>query len=113
MIIAEEMKAQGWTTEAPTAFLDMKKKTAKARFRWYDNISKWTKKKIVDEIVAIAKKNSEEFELLKNLSRYGRTNDAEFFAEVFANSQLGEPNELGKAMNEWLKQKGLIKDGNQ
>lgn len=71
------------------------------------------KKKIVDEIVAIAKKNSEEFELLKNLSRYGRTNDAEFFAEVFANSQLGEPNELGKAMNEWLKQKGLIKDGNQ
>lgn len=68
----------------------MKKKTAKARFRWYDNISKWTKKKIVDEIVAIAKKNSEEFELLKNLSRYGRTNDAEFFAEVFANSQLGE-----------------------
>ena len=113
MIIAEEMKAQGWTTEAPTAFLDMKKKTAKARLRWYDNISKWTKKKIVDEIVAIAKKNSEEFELLKNLSRYGRTNDAEFFAEVFANSQLGEPNELGKAMNEWLKQKGLIKDGNQ
>lgn len=113
MIIAEEMKAQGWTTEAPTTFLDMKKKTAKARFRWYDNISKWTKKKIVDEIVAIAKKNSEEFELLKNLSRYGRTNDAEFFAEVFANSQLGEPNELGKAMNEWLKQKGLIKDGNQ
>ncbi len=49
----------------------------------YDDLLKRIEK-IVDEIVAIAKKNSEEFELLKNLSRYGRTNDAEFFAEVFA-----------------------------
>lgn len=111
MIVAEEMKAQGWTAEAPRAFIDMNKKTVKARYKWYYKINDETKKKIVDEIIAIAERMNKDFDILKHLSRYGRTNNAEFFAEVFANSQLGEPNELGKAMNEWLNQKGLIKDG--
>lgn len=31
------------------------------------------------------------------------------FAEVFVNSQLGNPNELGKAMNIWLEKKGMVK----
>lgn len=35
-------------------------------------------------------------------------NAAEFFAEVFANSQCGKPNILGKAMNTWLEDKGLV-----
>ena len=32
--------------------------------------------------------------------------DYEFFAECFANSQLGEPNVLGQAMNQWLESRG-------
>ena len=58
------------------------------------------------EIVAIAKENNPDFSLLDNLSRYGQTNDFEFFAEVFANSQCGAPNELGNAMLKWLEKEG-------
>jgi hypothetical protein len=57
--------------------------------------------------MGIARQKNPDFSLTDNLSRYGRTNKAEFFAEVFANSQLGNPNELGLAMIEWLKQKGF------
>lgn len=32
--------------------------------------------------------------------------DTEFFAECFVNSQLGDPNVLGQAMNQWLKNRG-------
>lgn len=42
----------------------------------------------------------------KNVSRYGRTNEQEFFAEAFASSQLGAPNPAGKAMLDWLKRNG-------
>lgn len=41
------------------------------------------------------------------LSQYGKTNTREYFSEVFANSQLGKPNALGKAMNDWLKNQGF------
>ena len=61
---------------------------------------------IRNEILDIAKSNNPNFDLLKNLSEYGRTNSAEFFAEVFANSQCGQPNELGKAMELWLAKEG-------
>lgn len=61
---------------------------------------------IRNEILDIAKSNNPNFDLLKNLSEYGRTNSAEFFAEVFANSQCGQPNELGKAMELWLTKEG-------
>lgn len=43
----------------------------------------------------------------KSLSTYGATNAREFFAEAFANSQLGAPNAVGKAMNDWLKGQGF------
>ncbi len=66
------------------------------------------KKECVYEIIAIAKKANPNFSLANNISRYGKTNDAEFFAEVFANSQLSKPNELGKAMNIWLEKRGLL-----
>lgn len=59
-----------------------------------------------NEIINIAKSMNANFDLQKSLSRYGMKNDAEFFAEVFANSQLGAPNDLGKATEEWLKRKG-------
>ena len=58
------------------------------------------------EIVDIAKDNNKDFKLEDNLSRYGHTNDYEFFAEVFANSQCGKPNELGNAMKQWLEKEG-------
>ena len=40
------------------------------------------------------------------ISEYGKEQDGEFFAEVFANSMLGCPNDLGKAMEQWLKAGG-------
>lgn len=58
-------------------------------------------------ICKIAGKNNPNFDIKKNLSKYGDTNAHEFFAEVFANSQLGAPNELGIAMQQWLKQQGF------
>ena len=59
------------------------------------------------EIVQIAKDKNSEFNLSENISQYGASNDAEFFAETFANSQCGKPNELGNAMLEWLKKEGF------
>jgi len=41
----------------------------------------------------------------KYLSKYGHKNDREFFAEVFANSQLGKPNLLGQAMLIWFERR--------
>lgn len=39
------------------------------------------------------------------VSDYGTSNANEFFAEAFANSQLGKPNAIGLAMNDFLAQK--------
>ena len=40
----------------------------------------------------------------EDVSRYGHTNSAEFFAESFANANSGNPNRIGRAMREWLRQ---------
>ena len=40
------------------------------------------------------------------MSDYGKSNVYEAFAEAFANSQLGEPNIMGDAVNIWLERKG-------
>lgn len=63
-------------------------------------------KEIFGEILSIAKENNPAFSLRGNISDYGKTKYTEAFAEVFANSQLGMPNELGDAMNEWLRRNG-------
>lgn len=89
--------------------IDYTKKTPKAVFKQYHKIKSETEKKCCAEILDIAKETNVDFKLSDNLSRYGKTNYAEFFAEVFANSQLGAPNELGKAMLVWLERKGLVK----
>lgn len=91
------------------ASIDYSKKTEKAIFKQYKKIWADTEKKCCAEILDIAKEANVNFKLGDNISRYGRTNYAEFFAEVFANSQLGAPNELGKAMLVWLERKGLVK----
>jgi hypothetical protein len=64
-------------------------------------------KDIFTEIIDIAKESNPEFSLKNNISGYGKTNYQEAFAEVFANSQLGKPNELGKAMLIWLERQRL------
>lgn len=58
------------------------------------------------EIIKIAEENNPDFNVEDFISRYGKTDDGEFFAECFANSQCGEPNELGLATAEWLRRKG-------
>ncbi|MCI5674996.1 MAG: hypothetical protein MR314_02360 [Ezakiella sp.] len=63
--------------------------------RYNRDISSWQKYKKPKKVIG------------NNLSKYGYTNYSEFFAEFFANSQLGSTNELGKAMNEWLKNRGF------
>lgn len=62
---------------------------------------------IRDEILSIATKNNPNITLYGTLSDYGMESSAEFFAEVFANSQCGDPNELGRAMIEWLAREGF------
>lgn len=73
----------------------------------YRNAEKKGAKDVFDEIVTIAKEKNPDFSLKDNLSTYGHTNHFEAFAEIFANSQLGEPNELGIAMQEWLEKEGF------
>ena len=72
----------------------------------YRNAEKNAAKDIYNEILDIAKADNPDFSLKDNLSQYGHTNHFEFFAEVFANSQCGAPNELGKAMLKWLEKEG-------
>ena len=63
-------------------------------------------KTIWQEITQIAKEKNPDFRISQNISEYGKTNYFEAFAETFANSQCGAPNELGKAMNIWLERNG-------
>lgn len=63
-------------------------------------------KTIWQEITQIAKEENPDFLVSKNISKYGKTNYFEAFAETFANSQCGSPNALGKAMNIWLERNG-------
>jgi hypothetical protein len=73
----------------------------------YKKAEKDCAKDIWNELIDIAHSKNPNFSIKDNLSEYGRTNHYEAFAEAFANSQLGKPNELGDAMNEWLKKEGF------
>jgi hypothetical protein len=72
----------------------------------YKNKEKELADGILNEIIEIAQNNNANFDLEKNLSKYAHTNSYEAFAEIFANSQCGKPNELGLAMQEWLTNEG-------
>jgi hypothetical protein len=78
----------------------------KERKKYVDDYVKGTYNQHKDEILRIARDKNPDFVLDNNISDYGKTKPEEFFAEVFANSQCGKPNELGDAMNEWLRRKG-------
>lgn len=62
-----------------------------------------------EEILGIAKSRNPNFQVDMNISSYGQSDDYEFFAECFANSQLGAPNELGEAMAIWLERNGQLR----
>ena len=109
ILVKRRFEQDGWLVDKPMTFLNMKSRSRNAMFKWYNQRRKAVEDECFDEIIAIAKDKNPDFVLTDNLSRYGRTDKAEFFAEVFANSQLSKPNELGEAMNIWLKRKGLIK----
>jgi hypothetical protein len=84
--------------------------TYKGRIKAYERLQKKTLAGYKKEILDIAKTLDPDSDIMqiysKYMSNYGLTSDAEFFAEAFANSQLGEPNVLGKAMAQWLKGRG-------
>ncbi len=62
----------------------------------------------VNEIIKIAKKKNPDFDLKENLSLYAQDNGTkELFAEAFANMICGNPNELGSALKEFLKRRGM------
>ena len=71
--------------------------------KWQENIAD----EISQEIYGIALKNNPKLNINKLLSVYGKKDSFEFFAECFANLECGKPNELGKALSEYLKKRGL------
>ena len=109
MLIRNKMIEKGWNEANSRQFVDFTKKSKKAMFRWYYSVRKSVENEFIDEILKIAREVDNNFDIKDNISRYSKHDEAEFFAEVFANSQLGKPNVLGKAMNIWLERKGLIK----
>lgn len=108
-LIQNEFIANGWVENDSKKFVNYAGKNKNQWFKWYINIRNKTLKNAKKEIVSIAKKNNPKFDITQNISVYGMKDktQAEFFAEVFANSQLSKPNELGLAMQEWLKQRGF------
>lgn len=59
------------------------------------------------QIESIASEIDPAYSTKQSLSKYGGQSDSEFFAECFANSQLGQPNILGNAMLIWLERRGF------
>ena len=72
------------------------------RYRW-TNYKEKVYNDIRKDIIDIAMKNNKNFDITKQLSQYGMSSPAEFFAECFANMESGRPNQLGKAIKEYLK----------
>lgn len=107
------MESLGWSQSDVFSFVNKKAKTKKAKYKWYADVQKKVQDDCYDEIISIAKKNNPLFDLDANISDYGKESKDEFFAEVFMNSQLSKPNELGIAMNEWLEVNILSKRKNK
>jgi len=106
IFVSQYYKDNGWSASNPSEFYNADAKTKAARVKWYSKNEAECAKGIWEEIVDIAKSNNPDFSLADNLSRYGQSSYFEAFAETFANSQCGEPNELGAAMEQWLVSKG-------
>lgn len=75
----------------------------KGKFGTHAELAKHYRRQIND----IAKTLDPNYSEGKYISDYGKTKDTEFFAECFANSQLGQPNILGEAILIWLERRGF------
>ena len=63
---------------------------------------------VKNDIISIALEKNPNIDLRIAISAYGHDiKTQEFFAEAFANMELGKPNEIGKAMKEYLKREGI------
>lgn len=62
---------------------------------------------IAQDILKIAHNIDPTFVLSEHISNYGKENSYEFFAECFANANCGKPNTLGKAITQYLKERGI------
>lgn len=98
---------EGAISRARTDFDEFEKYNLTQRVKEYVKSEEKLADTIREEIVGIAQSNNPNFNLDDNLSRLGHSNSFEFFAEVFANSQCGNPTELGLAMQEWLEKEGF------
>ena len=94
-----EMKKRGWKESDRYALGDSDR---------YFELRYRTQSRCLKEIEAIGKRKDPGFKLVDHLSKYGQTNYAEAFAEIFANSQCGKPNAAGDAMSVWLREKGFL-----
>lgn len=93
-------------------FLNMKTRALNAKTISQSKmiLKKWQKNvtdAISKEIYEIVLENNPNAKINELLSEYGRKDSFEFFAECFANLECGKPNELGNAMGEYLKKRGL------
>lgn len=110
MLVFDEYEKSGWDKNNPLKFVNPRARSNAMYYKWYTDKHDEVAKRCKQEIIDIAIKNNPQFDEEKFMSAYSHKNEEEFFAECFANSQLSKPNELGIAMNDWLKQKGLIKN---
>lgn len=72
--------------------------------KWQENVAD----KISQDIYEIALESNPNIKINDLLSTYGKENSFEFFAECFANLECGKPNELGAALEMYLKKRGII-----
>lgn len=103
-----EMEARGWDSSNPFQFVDRAFVDKDRRFRWYLDAQREVERSCYNELVQIARDADPAFSIIDSMSKYGLTDEAEFFAEAFANAYCGAPNALGKAMKVLLKRRGLI-----
>ena len=108
----ESMFINEYNKQHLAEFLNMKSRALNAKSitqskkilnKWQENIAN----EISQEIYEIALKNNPKLNVNELLSTYGKENSFEFFAECFANLECGKPNELGKALGEYLKKRGV------
>lgn len=106
-LLEEQYILSGWNKNHADAFVIRNAKSDIEAYAWYINETDKYARMCYDEIVQIAREENEMLDLGGLLSNYAKSGQEEFFAEVFANSQCGKPNAMGKAMQIWLRRKGF------
>ena len=117
----EEMVKTGWSMPCSEKYYDiysmthefghtLEMKMFKQKYPQGNNIKYFHYcSNVKNDIINIASKNNNEKEILNAISDYGKRKESDFFAEAFANMELGKPNIIGKAMKEYLEKEGVLK----